>query len=89
MGERVVRITRTSGMSSRRAGCGESRTSDPYAEHPTREGKVYRAVVLDAFGQRVVGWSNDASPMAALVTNALGMAIGQRGFVLDLQTLRS
>ena len=48
-------------------------------EHPTREGKVYCAVVLDAFSRRVVGWSIDASPTAALVTNALGMAIEQRG----------
>lgn len=47
-------------------------------EHPTREGKVYCAVVLDAFSRRVVGWSIDASQTAALVTNALGMAIEQR-----------
>ena len=26
-------------------------------EHPTREGKVYCAVVLDAWSRRVVGWS--------------------------------
>jgi len=48
-------------------------------EHPTREGKVYCAVVLDVFSRRVVGWSIDASPTAALVTNALGTAIEQRG----------
>jgi transposase InsO family protein len=47
-------------------------------EHPTREGKVYCAVVLDAFSRRVVGWSIDAAPTAALVTNALGMAIDTR-----------
>ena len=47
-------------------------------EHPTREGKVYCAVILDAFSRRVVGWSIDASPTAALVTNALGMAIDSR-----------
>ena len=47
-------------------------------EHPTREGKVYCAVVLDAFSRRVVGWSIDAQATAALVTNALGMAIEQR-----------
>lgn len=47
-------------------------------EHPTREGKVYCAVVLDVFSRRVVGWSIDAAPTATLVTNALGMAIGQR-----------
>jgi transposase InsO family protein len=47
-------------------------------EHPTREGKVYCAVVLDAWSRRVVGWSIDARPSTALVTNALGMAIDQR-----------
>jgi Integrase core domain/HTH-like domain/Helix-turn-helix domain len=47
-------------------------------EHPTREGKVYCAAVLDVFSRRVVGWSIDSTPTAALVTNALGMAIGQR-----------
>jgi putative transposase len=47
-------------------------------EHPTREGKVYCSVVLDVFSRRVVGWSIDASPTAALVTNALGMAIENR-----------
>lgn len=47
-------------------------------EHPTREGKVYCAVVLDAYFRRVVGWSIDSSPTAALVTNALGMAIDAR-----------
>jgi putative transposase len=47
-------------------------------EHPTREGKVYGAVVLDVFSRRVVGWSIDSTQNAALVTNALGMAITQR-----------
>jgi transposase InsO family protein len=47
-------------------------------EHPTREGKVYCAVVLDACSRRVVGWSIDAAPTAALVTNALSMAIETR-----------
>ncbi|MEJ7705711.1 MAG: IS3 family transposase [Geodermatophilaceae bacterium] len=47
-------------------------------EHPTREGKVYCCVVLDVYSRRVVGWSIDASPTAALVTNALGMAIDSR-----------
>jgi putative transposase len=44
-------------------------------EHHTREGKVYCAVVLDTFSRRVVGWWIDSSQIAALVTNALGMAI--------------
>jgi putative transposase len=47
-------------------------------EHPTREGKVYCAVVLDTFSRRVVGWSIDTAPTAALATNALGMAIQNR-----------
>ena len=47
-------------------------------EHRTREGKVYCAVVLDAWSRRVVGWSINSTPSTALVTNALGMAIEQR-----------
>jgi putative transposase len=47
-------------------------------EHPTREGKVYCAVVLDAFSRKVVGWSIDSVPATSLVTNALGMAIQAR-----------
>ena len=47
-------------------------------EHPTREGKVYCAVVLDAFSRRVVGWSISHNPTASLTTNALGMAVEQR-----------
>jgi transposase InsO family protein len=47
-------------------------------EDPTQEGKVYCAVVLDAYSRRVVGWLIDTSPTAALVTNALGMAIDRR-----------
>jgi putative transposase len=50
-------------------------------EHPTREGKVYCAVVLDAFSRRVVGWSISHNPTAALTCNALGMAIEQRDAV--------
>lgn len=34
--------------------------------------------MLDTYSRRVVGWSIDASPTAALVTNALGMAIDSR-----------
>lgn len=47
-------------------------------EHYTREGKVYCAVVLDTHSLRVVGWSIDSTQTAALVTNALGMAISNR-----------
>lgn len=47
-------------------------------EHPAFEGKVYCAAVLDTFSQRVVGWSIDVSSTAALTTNALATAIGNR-----------
>jgi putative transposase len=47
-------------------------------EHPTREGKLYCAVVLDVHSRRVVGWSIDNSQTAALVTSALDMAIRNR-----------
>jgi transposase InsO family protein len=39
---------------------------------------VYCAVVLDTFSRRAVGWSIDSCQTAALVTNALGMAIANR-----------
>ncbi len=38
----------------------------------------YCCVVLDAFSRRVVGWSIDTTQAAALVTNALGMALEGR-----------
>jgi putative transposase len=44
---------------------GTAPRPDPYTEHPTREGKVYCAVVLDAFCRRVVGWSISHNPTAA------------------------
>ena len=47
-------------------------------EHPAREGKVYCAVVLDACSRRVAGWSTGSTQTAALVTNALDMAIRNR-----------
>jgi hypothetical protein len=48
-------------------------------EHPTREGKLYCCVVLDAYSRRVVGWAIDARQRADLATCALGMAIDTRG----------
>ena len=47
-------------------------------EHPTREGKVYCCVVLDAHSRRVVGWSIDTHQASSLVTNALSMAVTNR-----------
>jgi transposase InsO family protein len=47
-------------------------------EHPTREGKLYCCAVLDAWSRKVVGWSLDRRPTAAMVNAALGMAIDAR-----------
>lgn len=47
-------------------------------EHPTKEGKVYCAVVLDAYSRRIVGWAIDSRQYATLVVNALDMAIRNR-----------
>ena len=47
-------------------------------EHPTREGKLYCCAVIDAWSRRVVGWSIDRRPTAAMVNAALGMAIAAR-----------
>ncbi len=46
-------------------------------EHPTREGKVYLAAVLDVYGRRV-GWSIADHLRAELVVDALEMARWRR-----------
>lgn len=47
-------------------------------EHPTAEGKVYCAAVLDAYSRLIVGWSIAEHMRTELVTDALGMAIIRR-----------
>ena len=47
-------------------------------EHPTAGGKVYLAVVLDAFARRVVGWSIADHLRAELVADAIQMATWRR-----------
>ena len=47
-------------------------------EHPSAEGKVYLAVVLDAFSRMVVGWSIADHMRAELVVDALQMAAWRR-----------
>ena len=47
-------------------------------EHPTTEGKVYLATVIDAFSRRVVGWSIADHLRAEIVVDALQMAIWRR-----------
>jgi putative transposase len=43
-------------------------------EHPTREGKVYCAVVLDVYSRRVVGWSIRIGRRQARVDGDTGSA---------------
>jgi putative transposase len=47
-------------------------------EHPTEEGTLYCAAVLDAYARRVVGWSMADHIRTELVLDALGMAIVRR-----------
>ena len=48
-------------------------------EHPTGDGKVYLAVVLDAFSRMVVGWSIADHLRAEVCTDALTAAAASRG----------
>lgn len=47
-------------------------------EHPTAEGKLYCAAVMDAYSRLIVGWSIADHMRTELVTDALGMAIIRR-----------
>jgi putative transposase len=47
-------------------------------EHPTAEGKVYCAGVLDVFSRRIVGWAIDKRQNSDLVINAMVMAVTRR-----------
>ena len=47
-------------------------------EHPTREGKVYCAAVLDVYSRRIVGWSITDHLRAEIVVDALEMARWRR-----------
>lgn len=47
-------------------------------EHPTGTGKVYLAVVIDAWSRRVVGWSIADHMRAELVADAVQMATWRR-----------
>ena len=47
-------------------------------EHPTREGKIYLAAVLDVFSRRIVGWSIADHLRSELVADALEMARWRR-----------
>jgi putative transposase len=51
---------------------------------PTGEGWLYLAGVMDLFGRRIVGWSMSPRIDTQLVSDALGMALKQRGMGKDL-----
>ena len=47
-------------------------------EHPTDEGKLYCAAVMDTYGRKIVGWSMAEHIRTELVLDALGMAVIRR-----------
>jgi putative transposase len=47
-------------------------------EHPTGNGKLYCAAVMDAYSRRIIGWSIDTKADTELVVNALAMAVTRR-----------
>ncbi len=47
-------------------------------EHPTGDGKLYCAAVMDAYSRRIIGWSIDARQTTDLVVDALAMAVTRR-----------
>ncbi|WP_055483808.1 IS3 family transposase [Sphaerimonospora mesophila] len=47
-------------------------------EHPSGEGKVYYAAVMDAYSRRIIGWSIDSRQDTDLVVGALAMAVARR-----------
>ena len=56
-------------------------------EHPTAQGTLYCAAVMDAYSRLIVGWSFAEHMRTELVTDALGMAIlrrqpGSRGTIV-------
>jgi putative transposase len=47
-------------------------------EHPTDEGKLYMAAVMDVYARRIIGWSMADHMRTELVIDALGMATLRR-----------
>jgi putative transposase len=57
---------------------GRAPRSDPYTEHPTGEGTLYRCAVKDACSNRIVGYSMDARMTAQLAVDAINNAAALR-----------
>ncbi|WP_182907518.1 IS3 family transposase, partial [Microbispora sp. H13382] len=47
-------------------------------EHPSREGRLFCAAVMDAYSRRIIGWSIDSRQDTDLVVGALAMAVARR-----------
>ena len=58
-------------------------------EHPTAEGKLYCAAVLDCFSRRIVGHSIDIRQTSDLVINAMSAAAARRHPIRDKTILHS
>lgn len=58
-------------------------------EHPTAEGKLYCAAVLDAYSRRIVGWSIAGHMRTELILDALGMAVFRRNPIKQQTVLHS
>jgi putative transposase len=58
-------------------------------EHPTGEGKLYCAAVMDAYSRMMIGWSIAGHIRTELVTDALGMALMRRKPTKDETILHS
>ena len=58
-------------------------------EHPTKEGKLYCAAVMDAYARLIVGWSIADHMRTELVVDALGMATLRRRPESDATILHS
>jgi putative transposase len=58
-------------------------------EHPTKEGKLYCAAVMDAYARLIVGWSIADHMRTELVVDALGMATLRRRPESDSTILHS
>jgi putative transposase len=52
-------------------------------EHPTNEGKLYCAAVMDAYSRMIIGWSIADHVRTEGVTDALGMALVRRSPTKD------
>lgn len=58
-------------------------------EHPTGEGRLYCAAVMDAYSRSIIGWSIAEHMRTELVINALGMATLRRNPNKDATILHS